>query len=632
MAFKDDKNLKLTQSKGTLGRSAELAGKKTQATAQVTTPPNAKTTVQTAAASKTGPQGIWSTFYFDGTGNNLTADVDLMKHSNVARLYRASLEDDPSQGRYSHYIPGIGTLFEEINDPGGTATGNGCGAMGEARLDKAMELLKADIQRATDKNCTINVALFGFSRGAALARAFARRIAALCVQSGGVWRIQPSRHPLRLYFMGLFDTVASVGLAMSTNNGGGVGLASAKAAMLLRYEPDDENSPLNIAFGEQAGADPASGIYDGHASWANNLRIPPMVGQCLHLVAAHEIRNSFPVDSVLQGYFYPSNCREMVFPGSHSDVGGGYAPGEGARGQKPGSMLSLMPLWTMFSEAKKAGVPLLKTLSTPMRQKDFGVDSESSAHSQALQNAYKAYLEAVKCSGKGVGETLLAHMKLYYKWRFLRIELNRKARKAGLQTADQKLLQSMEKSWAGAKKQQQGQMDARKKEKKQQELEILMILGVADYNGKPLTQEQLKRIDANKALAKLKQSEYLKAKARHDAVPGSGFAENVELYDEQLVDDAQMIRFFSKIPLSGNKLRPHYKALVEAYEDHFENDKPLKDERVIRFFEDYVHDSLAGFAGDATLPSDPRVIYMGGDDKLPYAMNGASGSPVSQVA
>jgi hypothetical protein len=66
-------------------------------------------------------------------------------------------------------------------------------------------------------------------------------------------------------------------------------------------------------------------------------------------------------------------------------------------------------------------------------------------------------------------------------------------------------------------------------------------------------------------------------------------------------------------------LRPHYKAMVEAYVNEFVENKGLTDEAVISFFDHYVHDSLAGFGKDATLPSDPRVVYLGGDEKYQYA-------------
>jgi hypothetical protein len=59
----------------------------------------------------------------------------------------------------------------------------------------------------------------------------------------------------------------------------------------------------------------------------------------------------------------------------------------------------------------------------------------------------------------------------------------------------------------------------------------------------------------------------------------------------------------------------------------------LRDPESIAFFDTYVHDSLAGFAKDATLPSDPRVIYTGGDNKLPYAINQppVRGIPISAL-
>jgi hypothetical protein len=72
---------------------------------------------------------------------------------------------------------------------------------------------------------------------------------------------------------------------------------------------------------------------------------------------------------------------------------------------------------------------------------------------------------------------------------------------------------------------------------------------------------------------------------------------------------------------SRNNLRPHYRALIEAYENEFEKNKGLTDPAIISLFDNYVHDSLAGFAGDATLPSDPRVVYLGGDLKYEYAFN-----------
>ena len=59
---------------------------------------------------------------------------------------------------------------------------------------------------------------------------------------------------------------------------------------------------------------------------------------------------------------------------------------------------------------------------------------------------------------------------------------------------------------------------------------------------------------------------------------------------------------------------------MDAYENEYLHNNGLKDEKIIAFFDNLVHDSLAGFAKDATLPSDPRAVYLGGDEKYKYAM------------
>jgi hypothetical protein len=47
-----------------------------------------------------------------------------------------------------------------------------------------------------------------------------------------------------------------------------------------------------------------------------------------------------------------------------------------------------------------------------------------------------------------------------------------------------------------------------------------------------------------------------------------------------------------------------------------------------------VHDSLAGFNTDETWPSDPRIVYVGGDNKLRYAFRpiDAGGAGTSMAA
>jgi hypothetical protein len=80
-------------------------------------------------------------------------------------------------------------------------------------------------------------------------------------------------------------------------------------------------------------------------------------------------------------------------------------------------------------------------------------------------------------------------------------------------------------------------------------------------------------------------------------------------------------------------LRPHYAGLIEAYEAEFTHNRGLLSGHpdALAFFEHHVHDSLAGFAKDATLPSDPRVVFIGGDTRSQFA-KGQSTARESQPA
>ena len=77
----------------------------------------------------------------------------------------------------------------------------------------------------------------------------------------------------------------------------------------------------------------------------------------------------------------------------------------------------------------------------------------------------------------------------------------------------------------------------------------------------------------------------------------------------------------TQIVRSRNTLRPHYKMVLEAFESERDG-KGLTDAAIIEFFENYVHNSLAAFAMDATLPSDPRIVYVGFSKRLDYAARG----------
>jgi Uncharacterized alpha/beta hydrolase domain (DUF2235) len=319
-------------------------------------------------------------FFFDGTGNNLERDLPLNQLSNVAKLFRAAVDDRQKLGSSKRYIPGVGTPFkfrkvvgytDMLEDDPGGALGLGLGAGGDLRIKVAL----ADFSRILEDEWSlpswrcmqfISISIFGFSRGATGARAFVRRLIETKCQrtdSGLVWQApNGERVPLRISFMGLFDTVASVG-------------------------------------------GPAL-----HLDWGAELAIPPEVQRCVHFVAAHEVRQAFPLDSVRVDRDYPANCEEVVYPGVHSDVGGGYAPEVQGRS----NLLSRIPLRHMLAEALRAGVSILgpEFMELEVRE-DFMLPDDD-----PLVSLYQAYMEALPvANGDDVESLIQAHRRLHFQWR-----------------------------------------------------------------------------------------------------------------------------------------------------------------------------------------------------------------------
>jgi hypothetical protein len=592
-------------------------------------------------------QTLWFSFFFDGTGNNLAADEGTQKHSNVAKLYLAHVENDKANGIYRLYMPGVGTYFKEVGDPGGTDLGLGTGKFGEERLAWAFkrfdELLAPHVCRATNPSneiVEINFSTFGFSRGAALARAFVHMfLEQRCSQAGGgTLRLTSGGYPIRLRFMGLFDTVASVGTPMSINNTSLIGAAASSVSFCIYHRLNDRGlahvTPTRLAFAKDArpGADPAVGVNDGHSSWGSRMRISPIVEEVRHFIAAHEMRNSFPVDSVAvleKGkIFCPAHFFETVYPGVHSDVGGSYRPGEGGRSLGASEKLGLIPLTHMFEYALAKGVPLIPRTAWRNEQKrDFAIQP-------SVQECYNHYLKVLGARSS-LGALLNANMQLYFAWRFRAIR-----RKAEGDNLDSKRVEQSRKTFENDRQLQAIEVAKLRKEseaatRKSNELRVRRINLVDKGKGGLANVDAIKKLDDALVDAVLSreqaQDSYLQAKAKLDTIPGmNDFNAMLTMYDKQLLSDvAAILKSMSDTeqPMFGPErkrtmLRPHYRALVTAYENEFVHKKGITDPELIAFFDNYVHDSLSGFAKDATLPSDPRVVYVGGDEKLKYATLG----------
>ncbi|MGG8270379.1 T6SS phospholipase effector Tle1-like catalytic domain-containing protein [Klebsiella sp. 141161] len=351
--------------------------------------------------------------FFDGTGNNLNHDLNIAdpKHpTNIARLFRATvgqgyaaglgnknsaltdLPDTAGNKYFKYYIPGVGTPFPEIMDLDFTMGGLAFASHGEDRINWGLLRIIDALRRTTglgkmdDGECWASVQamsttmmsfgltgggnrynefqrllkspplhsrlkmalnpgepgkikllgiklyIYGFSRGAAAARAFVNWLSELlpapkegqdkpeqCLMAGDL------KIPLSVEFLGLFDTVASVGVP-------------------------------HIAP-----------VAEGHMGWADGNQALPeekryggLIKHGVHLVSAHEQRLCFPLDSIRRtDGSYPARCVEVLYPGMHSDLGGGYPPGDQGKANRPDDalLLSQIALHDMYAAAFAAGAP-----------------------------------------------------------------------------------------------------------------------------------------------------------------------------------------------------------------------------------------------------------------------------------
>lgn len=275
----------------------------------------------------------------DGTNNSPAA-----ARTNVQRLYRM-IEKGPQQVAY--YQPGVGTL-EPIGAMGSLRRralmlqDSASGWMLQRHVCAAYEFL-SDVYRDGDR-----VYIFGFSRGAYSARVLAAMLNTVGLLHAGMhemvafawrtytrlppfgaWRSSPARRqramsdyfrrmhgfrksysrPVPVHFLGLWDTVSSVG-----------------PPWLPRV----------------------------YSHTANNRGVATV----RHAVALDERRGKFVQNLWSTTPHRHQDVRELWFAGSHGDVGGGYA--NGRHGE-----LARIPLAWMLREAEAAGLRI-----EPVARKD----------------------------------------------------------------------------------------------------------------------------------------------------------------------------------------------------------------------------------------------------------------------
>jgi len=281
------------------------------------------------------PLGL-AVYFFDGTFNCKSLPGGWP--SNVEKLFNAASRG----GLNAFYVSGIGCEANGRSKAQG-ATGNETWK----KLEEMYQHLVA-AYKAGDKEINI----VGFSRGAALAREFASLIFQRGVETGhtnsavfyghGTVEVPEYDKSLTVNFLGLFDTVAALEL----------------------------------------------GAGNGAITEGDSLKIEPgRVRTVRHFVARDEERSLFPLESIRSGpnAALPADWWEIAFPGSHSDVGGGYGPSDQA---------SRIPLYWMWSELRTAGVQLApldpRDLNFPADPQQFRHDSRwpNDFLLQALREAF----------------------------------------------------------------------------------------------------------------------------------------------------------------------------------------------------------------------------------------------------
>jgi len=312
--------------------------------------------------------------FFDGTGHNGhvydKTPEETFQVSNIYRLYKCydvTCPEGKGEKACKVYIEGIGTLNKKPDSIYSIITGDedifGLAGYGpDSKLKFCNERMASELVATLSKgdvegkNISIEFDVFGFSRGAVLARHFINAIHEneTTVINTLHRALNQCGHALSgkpvVNFLGLFDTVGTF-----------------FDRTVFESDPHDTGYTRNLNVSVPAGA----------------------VRSAFQLNAMHEYRYNFPVHS-LYGQF-----PELTVAGAHSDVGGGYP--EWIYEVKD---LTTHKLWLPFSwaktRAKKELYPLLRTEQWAFLSKQIDYQGNEKFHCMATSHRrVKGHLQFV---------------------------------------------------------------------------------------------------------------------------------------------------------------------------------------------------------------------------------------------
>ncbi len=238
----------------------------------------------------------------DGTGNNLEHDLKTGSVTNIGKLFQ--LYPQTTEGNElwdAHYVEGIGTDGEFDGLKQGLAIGFG------KRIRKSMDWLR--VMTKTHPDAELKLHIFGFSRGAAIARALVNTL----FDDDDLKKYELSKTSITIETLGIFDTVGSVGVP---GNGIDIGFdLSVHASRVKKVVHLVAQSEVRASFD----------------LWSIRCQPDLKTDWTLERVLKDGPRAVGPEDwEDVRGRAPMPNpdWEEWIVPGMHADVGGGYGPEE----------------------------------------------------------------------------------------------------------------------------------------------------------------------------------------------------------------------------------------------------------------------------------------------------------------
>lgn len=297
-------------------------------------------------------------YAFDGTWNE--DEIADSQDTNVVRF------KELYTGNNTEYLEGVGTRFGTL----GKLLGGLFGIGGRTRIDEMYEELCENWAKGDH-----DIDIIGFSRGAALAVHFANKIG-----TEGIRLANGTNEPAQVRFLGLWDIVASFGLAIDT---------------IIDFQQ------INLGW--------------------NIATVHRCVTHCFHAMALDERRETFNVTRLDPENTYP-NITEVWFRGVHSDIGGGNA----------NEARSNIALQWMLEQARSCGLHFNDTKARLPRysttdvyapiseNKDIQIDPRRTVHpnDEKHPSAHPLYLE------KNQSRTCRVLAGMRYNWSGVTLQRN----------------------------------------------------------------------------------------------------------------------------------------------------------------------------------------------------------------